>query len=352
MTDGNALDIVQRRKAEHIRICVEKQVTNGVSPGFERVMLIHQSLPELDFNRIDTSVEFLGKKLNAPILITAMTGGCPEARNINRNLAEAAERVGVALGLGSQRAMLKQPELTDTYQVRDIAPSILLLGNIGIIQFANGSRAKEFVAAQEIGCDAIAVHLNPLQEAIQPEGDKNWAGCATQLKSICEQSVLPIVVKETGAGISAETARVIELSGASAIDISGCGGTNFALVEAHRGSDTGTIFHDWGIPTACSLLEVRRTVKVPIVCSGGVASGLDMAKAIAMGASMTGLARPLLKPAMESADAVEKVLRGLMDQLKTAMLLVGARNIEELQHARYVLTGFVKEWADQRVAAL
>lgn len=281
-----------------------------------------------------------------------MTGGCPEAGKINRNLATAAERVGIALGLGSQRAMLKQPELADTYRVRDVAPSILLLGNIGIVQFANGSRAKEFAAARELDCDAIAVHLNPLQEAVQPEGDRNWAGCAGQLRNICEQSNLPIMVKETGAGISYETARVLELSGAKAIDISGCGGTNFALVEAHRGSDTGAIFHDWGIPTVCSLIETRRAVNIPVVCSGGIASGLDMAKAIAMGASMAGLARPLLKPAMESADAVEKVLLNMVDQLKTAMLLVGAKNIEELKHARYVLTGFVKEWADQRISAL
>ncbi len=346
----NPLDMIQRRKAEHIRICMERQVTNGVSTGFEKVMLIHQSLPELDFGSIDTSVELLGKRLKAPILITAMTGGCPEAKKINRNLAEAAERVGVAMGLGSQRAMLKRPELADTYMVRDVAPSILLMGNIGIVQFVNGSRAKEFAAARELGCDAIAVHLNPLQEAVQPEGDRNWAGCATQLREICSQSELPIVAKETGAGISYETARVLEMSGTAAIDISGCGGTNFALVESHRGSENGAVFHDWGIPTACSLLEVKKATGLPIICSGGMINGLDVAKSVAMGATVAGLARPLLKPATESADAVERVLLEYVDQLKTAMMLVGARNIEGLRHARYVMTGFVKEWADQRVA--
>lgn len=328
-----------------------EQVTNGVSPGFEKVMMIHHSLPELDFDSIDTSVELLGKKLKAPILITAMTGGCPEAKRINRNLATAAERVGIAMGLGSQRAMLNHPELADTYSVRDSAPSILLLGNIGIVQFANGSRAKEFTAAKQLGCDAIAVHLNPLQEAVQPEGDKNWSGCSKALKEICAQSELPIVAKETGAGISYETARLLESSGVKAIDVSGCGGTNFAMVEAHRGSSTGEVFHDWGIPTVCSLLEVKKATSLPIICSGGVTNGLDVAKSIALGATVAGLARPLLKPAMESAEAVEAKLREMIDQLKTAMLLVGAKNIEELKHARYVLTGMVKDWADQRLGS-
>ena len=353
MTVGNSpesrLTVIQRRKAEHLRICAEERVTNGVSPGFEKVMLIHSSLPELNFSQIDTSVELLGKRLQAPIIITAMTGGCQEAKEINRNLAIAAQRVGVAMGLGSQRAMLMQPELTSTYEVRDVAPSILLLGNIGMVQFANGCRLKEFAAAKQLGCDAIAVHLNPLQEAVQPEGDRNWAGCGNALKEICAQSELPIVVKETGAGISAEIARVLEEAGAKAIDVSGCGGTNFALVEAFRGSPAGDVFHDWGIPTVCSLLEVKSSVKVPIICSGGVTNGLEAAKSLVMGATVAGIARPLLKPAMEGPEAVEKKLREIIDQLKTAMMLVGAHNIRELQAARYVTTGFVKEWTDQRL---
>lgn len=341
--------MIQRRKAEHLQICAERQVTNGVSPGFEKVMMIHRSLPEMDFNSIDTSVELFGKRLKAPILITAMTGGCPEARTINRNLATAAERVGVAMGLGSQRAMLVHPELMGTYNVRDVAPNILLFGNIGMIQFANGSRAKEFAAAEQTGCDAIAVHLNPLQEAVQPEGDRNWSGCGNALKSICAESNLPIMVKETGAGISAETAVLLEYAGVKAIDVSGCGGTNFALVEAHRGSSVGEIFHDWGIPTVCSLMEVKRAVKLPLVCSGGITDGLHIAKSIALGATVAGMARSLLKPAMESAEAVESKLRETINQLKIAMLLVGAKNIAELQQARYVLTGLVKDWADQRL---
>ncbi|MEM5814328.1 MAG: type 2 isopentenyl-diphosphate Delta-isomerase [Candidatus Aenigmatarchaeota archaeon] len=338
------------RKAEHIRICLEEQVTNGVRPGFEQVMIVHKALPELNYSEIDTSCEFLGKKLKAPILITGMTGGCEEAKKINRNLAAAAERCGVAFALGSQRAMIEEPKMADTYYVRDVAPTTLVVGNIGLIQFTLGYGEKQIEAAQSVGLDALALHLNPLQEMCQPEGDKQWKGCLTALKEACAASKIPIMVKETGAGVSAETARLIEQAGASAIDISGCGGTNFALVEAHRaGGETGATFHDWGIPTVCSLMEVRRAVSVPLVCSGGVKTGLDVAKAIVMGADIAGVARPLLKPATESAEAVEKALNQMITELKAAMLLSGARNPEEMKRVKYVLTGMVKDWADQRL---
>jgi isopentenyl-diphosphate delta-isomerase len=346
---SSGMDITQSRKAEHIRICAEKHVTNGVSPGFERVFLVHMALPELNFSDVDTSVEFLGKRLSAPFLVTGMTGGCPEAKIVNRNLATACERVGVAFGVGSQRAMLEHPELSDTYSVRDVAPKTLVIGNIGLIQFTQGYGQKEIDDAKNIGCDALALHLNPLQEMCQPEGDRQWTGCLTALRDVCKNAKLPIIVKETGAGISAETAKVIELAGASAIDVSGCGGTNFALVEAHRGGRIGDTFHDWGIPTVCSLIEVKKAVGIPIVCSGGVLTGLDAAKAIVMGATVAGIARPLLRPALESADAAEAKLRNLVAEFKTAMLLAGARNVNELRQVRYVLTGFVKEWADQRL---
>lgn len=338
------------RKAEHIRICLDGEVTNGVKPGFEHVMLVHQALPELNYREVDTSCTFLGKKLKAPILITGMTGGCNKSKRINKNLAEAAEKVGVAFGLGSQRAMIENSGLADTYYVRDVAPTTLLVGNIGLVQFTLGYGEKEIEAARSIGLDALALHLNPLQEMCQPEGDKQWKGCRTALKDVCKWSKMPIMVKETGAGISAETAGLAVQSGAAAIDISGCGGTNFALVEAHRkGGNTGEIFHDWGIPTVCSLMEVKKAVKVPLVCSGGVQSGVDVAKAIVLGANMAGLARPLLKPATESADAVAEKLEQILKELRAAMLLSGARNLEEMARVKYVLTGMVKDWADQRL---
>lgn len=341
--------VTPSRKAEHIKICLNGQVTNGIRPGFEHVVLVHQALPELNYADIDTSCTFLGKKLKAPILITGMTGGCEEAKKINKNLAQAAERCGVAFGLGSQRAMIEDPELADTYNVRDVAPNVFLVGNIGLVQFTLGYGEKQIEAARSIGLDALALHLNPLQEMCQPEGDRQWKGCLAALKDVCRWSRIPVMVKETGAGISAETAQLAEQSGAAAIDISGCGGTNFALVEAARGGQNGEIFNEWGIPTVCSLMEVRKVVKVPVVCSGGVQSGLDVAKAIVLGANMAGLARPLLKPATESVDAVEQRLKQIMAELKAAMLLSGAKNIEEMRKVKYVLTGIAKDWADQRL---
>jgi len=337
------------RKAEHIRICLNEHVTNGIKPGFEQVMLIHQALPELNYKDIDTSCTFLGKKLRAPILISGMTGGCKEAKRINKNLAQAAENCGVGFGLGSQRAMIENPELADTYYVRDVAPNTLLVGNIGLVQFALGYGKEQIEAACSIGIDVLALHLNPLQEVCQPEGDKEWKGCLDALRDVCKLSRVPVMVKETGAGISAENAQLAEQCGAAAIDISGCGGTNFALVESYRKGWAGKTFHDWGIPTVCSLMEVRKAVKVPLVCSGGVKTGVDIAKAIALGADMAGIARPLLKPATESAEAVEKKIEQIIAELKAAMLLSGAKNIEEMRRVKYVLTGMVKDWADQRL---
>lgn len=337
---------IEQRKLDHIRLCLSKKVESG-SAGFEHVHLIHNSLPEMNFDEVDTSVSFLGKKLDAPLIIEAMTGGCKEAEKINKNLAKAAEKTNVALGIGSQRAMIKKNELSKTYNIRDVAPNIFLIGNLGLIQFANGFGDKEYNhVISEIRCNALALHLNPLQELTQPEGDKKWKGCLGHLKQI-SRGGFPIIVKETGAGISAETARQIEKAGAGAIDISGFGGTNFALIESLRGGMKG--FEKWGIPTVCSLLEVRNSVKIPVIASGGIRSGTDMAKAIALGADCCGAALPFLKAATISDKAVEEKIKEFMQQLKIAMMLTGSKNIYELKKAKYVLTGFVKEWKEQRV---
>ena len=340
---------IQNRKEEHVQICLGKDVQNSSSAGFECVRLIHKALPEVNFDSIDTSCTFLGKKLKAPILIAGMTGGWPGAKTINRNLAAAAEKLGLAFGLGSQRAMVQHTELTGSYSVRKAAPSILLIGNLGLIQFGNGWGEREVKSASSIGIDAMALRLNALQELVQPEGDRNWEGCLSSLKKICHKSRIPIIVKETGAGISGEIAKILEDAGVAAIDISGSGGTNFALVESHRGSEIGKMFSDWGIPTVCSLLEVSKAVNLPIICSGGVRSGLDAAKAIALGADIVGVAKPLLKPALKGQEAVEQHLKSMIRELKTAMALTGCKNISELKKTKYVLTGFVNDWADQRL---
>lgn len=338
---------IEKRKLEHIRLCLSKRVESG-NAGFGHVHLIHNSLPEMNFDEVDTSVSFLGKKLDAPLIIEAMTGGCKEAEKINKNLAKAAEKTNVAFGVGSQRAMLKKPELSETYRIRAEAPNVFLIGNLGLIQFANGFGDREYNhAISEIKCNALALHLNPLQELTQPEGDKNWKGCLGHLKQI-SRGGFPIIVKETGAGISAETARQIEKAGARAIDVSGFGGTNFALIESMRGGVKD--FENWGIPTACSLFEVRGAVKIPVIASGGIRSGIDMAKSIALGAGCCGAALPFLKPAAISEKDVEEKIKEFIQQLKIAMMLTGSRNISELRKAKYVLTGFVREWKEQRIA--
>jgi isopentenyl-diphosphate delta-isomerase len=338
---------IARRKLAHVKICAERNVNSRSSAGFEHVRLIHQALPEVNFDKIDTSCSFLGKRLAAPIIISAMTGGFPAAKKINRTLAAAAERVGVGFGLGSQRAMLENKKIAETYAVRDIF-SGLLIGNLGLIQFNNNYKMEHLRAAKNMGCDAIALHMNALQEICQAEGDKNWNGCR---KTLCRltRSKIKIIAKETGAGISKETAKALEAAGVAAIDIAGAGGTNFALVEAFRGNDIGNAFADWGIPTVCSLLEVRKAVRVPLICSGGVRSGLDIAKAIALGADVCGIARPLLKPALHNTTAVEKTLQRLIAELKIAMLLTGCQNIAKLRKVKVVLTGFVRDWAEQRL---
>ncbi|VVB59369.1 Isopentenyl-diphosphate delta-isomerase [uncultured archaeon] len=336
---------IEQRKCDHIRLSLSKKVESA-NTDFKNVHLIHDALPELDFEEIDITTTFLGKKLNAPFIIEAMTGGCKDAEKINRNLAKAADKLGLGFGVGSQRAMVKEPELAKTYKVRDIAPNVFLIGNLGLIQFRNGFGDKEYNdAISGIQCDALALHLNPLQELCQPGGDKNWKGCLNELTQICKGG-FPIIVKETGAGISAQTAKHIEKAGAKAIDISGLGGTNFALIESYREGISG--FENWGIPTACSLIEVRNAVSIPIIASGGIRSGVDMAKAIALGADLCGAALPFLKAATISDKAVEEKLNEFITQLKIAMMLTGSRNIAELKKAKYVLSGFVKEWKEQR----
>ncbi len=337
--------LIEQRKCDHIKVSLSEKIESGHA-CFENVRFVHTSLPELNFDEIDISATFLGKKFNAPFIIEAMTGGCREAEKINKNLAKAAEKAGVAMGVGSERALITEPKLAGTYKVRDVAPNVFLIGNLGLIQFKNGFGDKEFNhAITEIDCNALAIHLNPLQELCQPEGNKNWKGCTSELAEMCKAG-FPIIVKETGAGISAETAKAIERAGAKAIDVSGYGGTNFALIESYRSGISG--FDTWGIPTVCSIIEVRKAVRIPVIASGGIRSGVDMAKAIALGADMCGAALPFLKAATISDTAVEEKLKEFITQLKIAMMLTGSKNIAELKKSKYVLSGFVKDWKEQR----
>ncbi len=324
------------RKLEHIRICLDREVEFSKSNGFERYELVHSALPETSLNKIDTSTEFLGKKFRFPFFIEAMTGGSPGTEKINRNLARAAEDLGIGMGLGSQRAMLEDPGLAYTYDVRDVAPGIFLLGNIGAVQLSKYSIGEIRGLVRDIKADGLAVHLNAAQELSQPEGDRDWRGVLVNIERLCRKAGFPVVVKETGCGISRDVARKLEGAGVSCIDVAGAGGTSWIRVEHYRGSDTARTFLEWGIPTAESLRQCRESVKIPLIASGGVRNGLECAKALAMGASLAGLALPLLRPATESHKAVARRLECLVGEFRKAMLLAGVRNVGELRKAGVV----------------
>lgn len=321
------------RKKDHLRICLEDRVEFEKSTGFEKYEFEHKALPTADLNEIDASTWLLGKPLSLPFFIGAMTGGTPRAGEINRNLAEAAQRLGIGMGLGSQRAMLENPDLASTYLVRDVAPDILLLGNIGAVQVSHHpvDRIREML--EKVGADGLAVHLNPVQELVQPEGDTDWGNVLPSLERLCRDLDCPVQVKEVGCGISGEIAKKLESAGVSCIDVAGAGGTCFAKVEEHRGSDAAKIFSEWGIPTAEALRQCAAATTLPLIASGGLRSGLDCAKALAMGASAASFALPLLKAAVHSADAVVRVLEDFAAELRKTMLLVGANSLDELKRA-------------------
>jgi isopentenyl-diphosphate Delta-isomerase len=332
MDDPTAL---VRRKLHHLQACLEGPVGYETrTAGFERLDLPYRALPELDLDEIDTSVTFLGRRLRAPLLIGAMTGGAERARVVNRNLATAAQRLGVGLMLGSQRVMLEEPEARASFEVRDAAPDVLLVGNLGAAQLLRGYGAAEARRALvEVGADALAFHVNPLQEALQPGGDVRWRGVAARLAEVVPEVGAPVLLKEVGHGISGAVARSVAGVGFAAIDVAGAGGTSWARVEAllRDGEVRRPDLVEWGIPTVDALREVAEALPgTPLVASGGVRSGLDVAKSIALGARVAAIARPLLAPALVSAEAVEGALRVVLDELRLVMQLVGARDVAAL----------------------
>lgn len=298
-------EFTSSRKLDHLRICRDEDIESGFT-GFEDIRLVHNALPDTDMDRLDLGTVFLGRRLGSPLFISAMTGGHPETRQVNAVLAEAAQEFSLGIGVGSQRAGIEHPELADTFSiVRDTAPDAFIVGNLGIIQVRDHGIGWVEEAVSMIDADAIAIHLNFLQEAIQPEGDHDATGCLDALREICRELPVPVIVKETGCGISYETARDCFGAGAAAIDIGGFGGSSWAVIESHRAkngnepagnrlSDLGKLFGEWGIPTAVSLHEVA-SCGGPVIASGGLRTGIDIAKSLAMGASLGGMALPLLK---------------------------------------------------------
>lgn len=338
--------MISDRKLEHLLICENYDVEfKNKTTGFEDVELIHNVLPEIDKNEIDLSTSVFGKKLDSPLFITAITGGHPAAKSINKQLAVAAENNNIGLGVGSQRAACEHPELEDTYAVvRENAPDCLLVGNIGAPQLNLAEKAVEILDA-----DILAIHLNPLQESIQPEGDLDARGYIDLINQITQTVDIPVLAKETGCGISAESAKKLVDAGVNYIDIEGAGGTSWAAVETYRSDDKylGEIFWDWGIPTAISTVEVTNAVNVPVISSGGIRTGLEAAKAIALGADAVGMALPFLKNSA-SQEQLNKFITRFNDSLRIAMFLVGASNIEELKQSPLVIRGKTREWLNER----
>ena len=340
---------IENRKADHIRICLEEDVQGrGITSGFERYRFIHQALPEISLRAVDTSIDLWGRRLKVPLLISSMTGGAPRAQEINRNLALAAQELGIAMGVGSQRAALQNPELAATYQVRQFAPDIPLFANIGAIQLNYTYGVDECRRAVDmIEADALILHLNALQEAVQPEGDTNFAGLAGKIAQVCREVGVPVIAKEVGWGISADAARLLWEAGVSAIDVAGAGGTSWSQVELYRipteqGRLVAEAFAGWGIPTAESLLQVRAN-GLPqggkLFASGGIRNGIDAAKALALGADLAGMARPFLKAADLTAEAAVSLGGIVRDQLRIAMFSIGAADLDRLRGTPHLVRG-------------
>jgi isopentenyl-diphosphate delta-isomerase len=336
----------QQRKKDHLKICLEENVET-TDNSFNDVILIHNSLPDLDFEDIDTSTVFFGKKFSMPLMIDAITGGAEESKKINHDLAGAAEKKKIAFALGSQRAMIENHKLKDTYYVRDVAPSSLVIGNIGITQLKKIKAEQIEKALNAIKADALAVHINPSQEIFQNEGDLSFKSSAADLNRLCHELNYPVIAKEVGAGISREVAVLLKEVGVKAINVAGFGGTNWIVADALISGKDFETFKDWGIPTPISILEAK--VGLPIIASGGIRSGLDIAKSLALGADICGMSLPFLRILKkEGKKGVEKFIDKLQAELKTAMFLTGCDSIEKLKNAKYVLTGKVKDWVEQR----
>lgn len=322
------------RKLEHIRLALDDrmQVERRV---FDEWELEHSALPEIDLATIDTRVEFLGRALSAPLLVSSMTGGTDRATAINRHLAVAAEKLGIALSVGSQRKALEDEETAATFVVRELAPTVPILANLGAVQLNYGVGPDECRAAVEmIDADALILHLNPLQEAIQPEGQGNFADLLPKIRAVVDTLDVPVVVKEIGCGLSESVGRrLVEETGVRILDTAGVGGTSWARIEAARADDRelGEAFAAWGVETPESIRQLRRIEGATIIGSGGVRTGIDVAKCIALGADVVGLAQPLLAPAMDSADAVASALRRVIRELEISMFCTGARDLAALR---------------------
>lgn len=340
---------IEQRKADHLDLCATDEVAfRQRTTLLECVRLVHQSLPETSYDNIDTRVRILGKELRAPLVIAAMTGGHERAAEINQTLAAIANELGYGFGLGSQRAMQKRPETSWTYQVRKRAPDALLFGNVGVVQARDMTTEEVADMVEAVGADALCVHMNPAMELVQPEGDRDFTAGLQTFQRLWAELEVPVIAKETGNGISREVATKLRSIGIRYADTSGAGGTSWVGVETLRaegeGRALGEALWDWGIPTAASVhycVEAGMTT----IATGGIRHGMDVARSIALGASCAGIARNVYQAFLEGGEeGARRFLLRIERELRSIMLLCGARTIEELQQAPRVVSGELRDW--------
>ena len=352
MTISNEIATIVRRKLSHFELCAHQEVEFRTKTTLlEDVELVHQPLTETALEDIDLSVDVLGKRLRYPVVITGMTGGVEEVGVFNREIAALANRLGIAFGVGSQRVMLRYPEVTGTFQVRDVAPDLLLFGNIGIAQAREMTTAEVVRLGQEIGADAMCVHLNTAMEVIQESGDHDFRGSLETIKRLIAESSLPIIVKETGCGFARESGVKLAAVGAEWIDVSGAGGTSWVAVETLRNRalrHLGEAFWDWGVPTAASVCELHG-LDLKLIASGGIRTGSQAAKALALGAKLVGVALPVLRAYTSGGiEGVEAFFTAFLDELRVATMLAGCANVSDLKPNRVVIGGKLLQWVSQR----
>lgn len=340
------MEPINQRKLDHINIVSEGGDVDRRQYYFDRIRLTHRALPELDLAAVDPSAKFMGKDLSFPLVISSMTGGADrELVKINRNLAIAAEAEGVALAVGSQRVLRSDDAARESFELRKHAPDTLLFANLGAVQLNYDMGFADCEAVLDVlEADGLFLHLNPLQEAVQPEGDTDFSSLRSKISVIVQTLKKPVIIKEVGAGISPEDVEHLLAAGVRYIDVAGSGGTSWSRVESRRSDDPelGELFSDWGIPTpvALRLMKPYRN-EIQIIASGGVRSGIDMAKSMILGASLCGIARPFLNPARESADAVRAVIRRLKREFVTALFLLGAGSVDDIKNREELI---LDEW--------
>jgi isopentenyl-diphosphate Delta-isomerase len=337
------------RKIDHIKLCTTKDVSfKEKTTLLECIELNYKTLPEISLNDVDLSTKFLGKEFNAPLMVSAITGGSQISKKINLDIAKACQELNIGMGLGSMRAMIEHPALADSYKVRDVAPDIFLAGNIGVAQLNNYSVDLINKALESVGASALAIHLNAAQEAVQPEGNVDFSNALSMIAEYVKHINVPVYVKEVGHGISFEIAKELKNVGVAAIDVQGAGGTSWAMVDSLRHkTGFGKVFREFGIPTAVSIIETKNAFSGKIIGSGGIRSGIDGVKAIVLGADMVGNAMPILKAQQKSYSSLINYLDNFKKEMEITSFLLGCKTVNELQQQEYVILGKLKDWLNQ-----